>query len=72
MMILFISRRNYSHGGGILAIQPFILFDYFRFRSFANNANLLIKKNTLHYSLPLFALYIELLVSSSDIVNHVY
>jgi hypothetical protein len=41
-LILFISRGNYDHGGGVLAIQLFILFDYFRFRGFAHNANFLI------------------------------
>jgi hypothetical protein len=48
-LILFISRRNYNHGGGILAVQHFILFGYFRFRSFAHNANFW-SKNALLYS----------------------
>jgi hypothetical protein len=41
-LIFFISRGIYNHGGGILAIQLFILFNYFRFRCFAHNANFLI------------------------------
>jgi len=70
-LILFISRGNYNHDGGILAIQLFVLFDYFCFHSFVHNANFLIKKALL-YLLPLFALYMELAVSSSDIVYHIY
>jgi len=65
--ILFISQKSYNHGGGILAVQTFVLFDYFRFRSFTHNANFW-SKTVLLYSLPLFALYMEPEISSSDIV----
>jgi hypothetical protein len=71
LILFLISRGNYNRGGGIIEIRLFILSDYFLFRSFAHNANFL-SKNSFLYSLPLFSLYVELAVSSSDIIYHIY